>query len=435
MSKKSPWPYPNGPFRPNRRGGHPRRRRQSRWLLLALLVLALCWALLLRWEANYPFPAPTFNVKEAGARGDGLADDTAVFLRVLRQAAATGHHTTVLVPPGTYLLALDEPLPIYSGVTLRGLGRPVLKFRAITGARYGFEAISVQGHKIRIDGIVIDGGSRLTRGISVHRGSSNVQIVHSTIQDLNQPADRQHPLSTTVVAGIMIYGDTVDISILGSTITGISARETTPVARGIMVWSEPGRTIARRVSITDNLISYITPREDADGIYFDQPPASSPRSDSVVSGNILHHTAKRGIKISAPGVLVKNNRILNPYSGDNHYLATPNDQLPQDMYAAISVYAGDVTVSDNTIGGPGSFYAAIEANIESSGGIVIERNLIESSDGQPFPGSSGIRLDQIGSFRITGNVITGAETPIRLSKEAKAALASGEGTLTDNTAK
>ncbi|CAM4431846.1 glycosyl hydrolase family 28-related protein [Paenibacillus phoenicis] len=434
MSKKSLWPHPNGPLRPKRGGGDP-RRRQSRWLLLALLILGLSWALLLRWEANSPFPAPTFNVKEAGAKGDGLTDDTAVFLRVLRQAAATGHNTTVLVPPGTYLLALDEPLPIRSGVTLRGLGRPVLKFRAISGARYGFEAVSVQGRKVRIDGIVIDGGSRLTRGIGVHSGSSNVQIVNSTIQDLNQPADPQHPLSTTVVAGIMIYGNTLDINILGCTITGISAREIAPVARGIMAWSEPGRTIARRVSITGNLISYITPREDADGIYFDQPPASSPRSDSVISGNILHHTAKRGIKISAPGVVVKNNRILNSYSGDNRYLVTPKDPLPQDMYSAISVYAGDVTVSDNTIGGSGSFYAAIEANVGSAGGVVIERNVIENGEGQPFPDSSGIRLDQIGSFHIADNVITGAETPIRLSEQARAALASGAGTLADNTAK
>ncbi|GJM82888.1 hypothetical protein HMSSN139_53840 [Paenibacillus sp. HMSSN-139] len=437
---RSALPRPNGRLRPvggggaGGGGGGPRRRNR-RLLLLVLLLLALVWGVLLRWGPSSPFPAPTFNVKEAGAKGDGITDDTGVFLRVLRQAAATGRSTTVIVPPGTYLLALDEPLPLRSGVTLRGLGRPVLKFRAITGARYGFEAVSVQGRRIRIDGIVIDGGARLTRGIGIHSGSSDVQIVGSTVQDLNQPADPKHPLSTTVVAGIMIYGDTTNIAILGCTLTEISAREAAPVARGIMAWSEPGRTIARRVSITGNLISYISPREDADGIYFDQPPSPSPLSDSVISDNVIHHAAKRGIKISTPGVIVKDNRILNPYSGDNRYLLAPKDPLPQDMYAAISVYAGDVTVSGNIIGGPGSYYAAIEADVGTASGVVIEHNVIESGAGQPFPNTSGIRLGRIGGFRITGNAIGGAETPIRLSEEARAALASGAGTLTENMAK
>lgn len=439
---KSRLPRPIGRLRPG--GGGP-RRLQLRVLLFVLAVLVLSWSLLLRWGPSFPFPGPAFNVREAGAKGDGITDDTGVFLRVLRQAAATGHGTTVIVPPGTYLLALDEPLPLRSGVTLRGLGRPVLKFRAISGARYGFEAVAVQGRRIRIDGVVIDGGARLTRGIGIHSGSSDVTVVGSTVQDLSQPDEPKHPLHTTVVAGIMIYGDTVDIQILGCTITGIAAREAAPVARGIMAWSEPGRTIARRVNIAGNLISHISPREDADGIYFDQPPDPSPLSDSVISGNVIHHAAKRGIKISAPGIVVKNNRILNSYAGNNRYLVAPKDPLPQDMYAAISVYAGDVTVSGNIIGGTGSYYAAIEADVGSAGSgsasgssagiVVIERNDIENGLASPFPGTSGIRLGRIGGFRITGNAIGGAETPIRLSEEARAALVSGAGTLTDNTAK
>ncbi|WP_068782945.1 right-handed parallel beta-helix repeat-containing protein [Paenibacillus phocaensis] len=415
-----------------RPGGGKPRRPQLQGLVAILLIVGLSWGLLLRWGPSPPFPSPSFNVKDAGAKGDGITDDTAVFMRVLRQAAATGRSTTVIVPPGTYLLSLDEPLPVRSGVTVRGLGRPILKFRAITSARYGFEAVSVQGRKIRIDGVVIDGGARLTRGIGIHSGSTDVQIVNSTIQDLSQPLEPKHPLSATVVAGIMIYGDTRDVQILGCTLTRISAREAAPVARGIMAWSEPGRTIARRVNITGNLISYISPREDADGIYFDQPPDSLPLSDSVISGNVIHHAAKRGIKISAPGIVVKNNRILNSFFGNNRYLVTPKDPLPQDMYAAISVYAGDVTVSGNIVGGAGSYYAAIEADVGAADGVVIEHNVIESGGSPPFPNSSGIRLGQIGGFQITGNTIGGAETPIRLSDEARAALASGAGTLTDN---
>lgn len=93
---KSTSPLPNGRLHPG--GGGP-RGLQLRVLLLVMLILALSWGLLLRWGPALPFPAPTFNVKEAGAKGDGITDDTRVFLRVLRQAAATGRDTTVIVPP------------------------------------------------------------------------------------------------------------------------------------------------------------------------------------------------------------------------------------------------------------------------------------------------------------------------------------------------
>ncbi|MGG6309528.1 glycosyl hydrolase family 28-related protein [Paenibacillus macerans] len=411
-------------------GGVPKARLL---ILVGVLLLGLsAGALLIRQLSIPPFP-PAFNVKDAGARGDGITDDTAAFMRVLRQAAAGGRTAVVDVPPGSYLLSLDEPLPLLSGVTLRGQGRPVLKFRPLSAARYGFEAVSVFGRRIRIEGIVIDGGGRLTRGIGVHAGSTDVRIAGSVVQHLSQPEDPHNPLYSTVVAGIMIYGDTSGISIRGCTVTGISARQGTPVARGIMAWSEPGRTIARNVTIAGNVISHITPREDADGIFFDKPPEPSPLSRSVIEGNIIHHAAKRAIKISAPGVAVKNNRIVNPYSGDNRYLTAPKDPLPQDMYAAISIYADEVVVSGNIIGGKGSYYAAIEADAGPLSDIVIENNVIEGGPAVPARNTSGIRLGEVRGFRVTGNAIGRVETGIRLSDEAKAAIRDGTGTVADNT--
>lgn len=373
---------------------------------------------------------PVYNVKEAGAKGDGFTNDTHIFLRVLEQAAATGRGATIIVPPGTYLLEVNKPLPLASGVTLRGSGQPILLFREPAGASHGFEGISIHGRGIRVEGVTVDGGSRLNRGIGIHTGSSDVQITNSQVRQLSQSANPQDPLYSTVVAGVMIYGNTSDILIQNCEITRIAARSGTPVARGIMVWSEPGQTIAQRVHILNNRITHITPREDADGIFFDKAPITSPLSQSVIAGNMIHHVAKRGIKIATPGVEVRSNYIYNSYQGNNRYVTSQQEPLPQDMYAAISIYADKVTVADNWISGAGSYYNAIEADIGvSSGylrGIVITDNIIDSG-GEPKPvrNTSGIRLGAVREFRIAGNRITGTESAIRLSEEARTAIRAG----------
>ena len=59
----------------------------------------------------------TVNVRDLGAKGDGLSDDTEPLSQALKQAAGGG---TVLLPPGTY--ALTHCLEIPEGVIVRGTG-------------------------------------------------------------------------------------------------------------------------------------------------------------------------------------------------------------------------------------------------------------------------------------------------------------------------
>lgn len=409
-----------------------RRRYRAFWLAGSLFVCTAIAFILLFQYGPLLQSKWVLDVKKAGAKGDGVYDDTDVFMKVLRKAADAGRGAEVVVPPGTYSLRLDEPLPLYSGVSIRGHGKPVLKFRSTTGAQHGFEAVAVSGQHIRIDGVVIDGGHHLTRGIGIHAGSSDVEIRNSVIRDLTQSDSPDSPLYSAVVSGIMIYGNTSEIAISGCIITQISAPHGQPVARGIMVWSEPEKRIARWVRITGNEISHITPREDADGIYFDKPPADSPLSESVIEGNFIHHTAKRGIKISAPGVTIKENHIVNPYLRNNDYLRPAKDPLPQDMYSAISIYASQVTVSGNTIDGTGSFYAAIEADIGPLSGIVIENNRISGGASGTVQNTSGIRLGSVHGFTVKGNTIKYVQTGIRLSETAVAGRLSGTGIIADN---
>ncbi|WP_018751649.1 glycosyl hydrolase family 28-related protein [Paenibacillus sanguinis] len=404
-------------------------RRIFRWVFTLTIGSGL-----LLLAASLLFGPPVYNVKEAGAKGDGITNDTRIFLRVLEQAAASGRGATIIVPPGTYLLAVNEPLPLASGVTLRGKGQPVLLFRELAGATHGFEGISIHGRGIRMEGVTVDGGNRLNRGVGIHAGSSDVQITNSHIRQLSQPANSLDPLHSTVVAGVMIYGNTSDIVIQNCEVTRIAARSGTPVARGIMVWNEPGQTIARRVHILNNQITHITPKEDADAIFFDKPPASSPLSRSVIAGNVIYHAAKRGIKIATPGVEVRGNRIHNMYQGNNRYVTSQKEPLPQDMYAAISIYADAVTVTDNLITGTGSYYNAIEADIGVSSGylrsvVITDNTIYRGESPRPVHNTSGIWLGAVREFRVTGNRISGTEIAVRLSEEARTAIRTGGGYL------
>ena len=73
-----------------------------------------------RGEQPLPRPPVVANVRDAGAKGDGVTDDSTAFREAIDQAAARGGGT-VLVPPGTYLM--NEVLHLkHSRVVLLGAG-------------------------------------------------------------------------------------------------------------------------------------------------------------------------------------------------------------------------------------------------------------------------------------------------------------------------
>ena len=105
-------------------GNHRVRQR-----LLLLLICIILFLLAVRspniitriWN-----PSPlTLNIKNAGAKGDGMTDDTNIFIQVLQEA---GNHNggLVIIPPGTYRIDPKEPLPLSSNVHIQGIGQPIL---------------------------------------------------------------------------------------------------------------------------------------------------------------------------------------------------------------------------------------------------------------------------------------------------------------------
>lgn len=391
-----------------------RTRRKTLFLFIGIFLLtatALClFTLYDRYHTH------TLNVKEAGAKGDGKHNDTAAFMKVLKQASniRSANNITVIIPPGTYLIDVTEPLPLLSNVHLQGIDRPILKFTPFTTEQHGYEAFMISGHNIHVNGVIIDGAYHLIRGMGIHTGSSHVIIENTVIQRMRQSEDSQGNFYSSVVSGIMIYGRTTDITIRSSKISDITAIHDPPVSRGIMVLYEEGEPFAKRVRISGNEISHIAPKEDGDGIFFDMAPIDSPQSDSIIEDNMIHHTAKRGIKIAAPGVTIRNNRIINSYFGNNTYLFNIDQPLPQDMYSAISVYASHVTILGNIIDGVGSFYSAIEVDAGTHHNITIEGNRITLSSNRSIK-STAIRLGNVSLYYIFNNNINNVDIGINLT--------------------
>lgn len=86
-----------------------------------------------------PTVGPRVNVRDLGAKGDGLTDDTEALEQALDQAAGGG---TVLLPPGAYAVSRTVEIPEH--VSIRGAGmhasticnleRPALHPQSATGA-------------------------------------------------------------------------------------------------------------------------------------------------------------------------------------------------------------------------------------------------------------------------------------------------------------
>lgn len=114
-------------------------------------------------------PLPFINVKDFGAVGDGLANDTAA----VAAAVAASTRGLLYFPAGTYLI--DSTLELTDSISLLGDGagtadspstaQTTIKFAGITGAIVSYS--QVKG--IKVDGIRFDGDGKATIGIYADR--------------------------------------------------------------------------------------------------------------------------------------------------------------------------------------------------------------------------------------------------------------------------
>ncbi|WP_152365916.1 glycosyl hydrolase [Microlunatus speluncae] len=105
-----------------------------------------------------PRGGPVVDVRDHGARGDGVTDDAAPFRSALEAVAAAGGGT-LLIPPATYLL--NEPLRLTDDLHVDGTGATLIKtdgaaayFVSLSGPATGYGS---GVRRVRVDGLTFRG--------------------------------------------------------------------------------------------------------------------------------------------------------------------------------------------------------------------------------------------------------------------------------------
>lgn len=357
------------------------------------------------------------QVTKLGARGNGVADDTEAIQKAFNQAAKSGE--TVYFPSGVYAVNPAKTLMVGGNTTIKGDGRTSV-IRAASDS-FGWELMRVSGKDVSLTGIVLDGNRRANRVLAIAGGSARVAVRDALVQRATHCTDRRSGYYAGPVAGIVVSGNTESVTITGTEIANVVARNlagASLIARGIYVTTTWGskELAAKKIAITNCYIHHIGPADDGDGIYYEDPAIEDNRGvevGSLIAGNRFDYCAKRAIKIFAKGITVRGNTINNPYLNDNYYMGAEKGKLAPDMYSAISIYGGSNTVERNQISGSGGFYAAIEVGagfpVEN---ITIQNNGIIMGAKSSVKGTTAIRLGNVHDFTIESNTITGGERGI-----------------------
>lgn len=158
-----------------------------------------------------------FNVKDYGALGDGIADDTTAIQDTITAAAVLGG--IVFIPAGTYLVST---LTVANGVEIFGIGNKSILSATGTIAGHGvFEAVNKQDWSI--DNLKIDGNSiGSTYCIEITGTGGNCERYRLSNLWLYNGGYRSLNIRSGVVAyleNIYIYGNAGDCAFLIGTNT------------------------------------------------------------------------------------------------------------------------------------------------------------------------------------------------------------------------
>lgn len=232
------------------------------------------------------------SVKDNGALGDGVTDDTAAFTTAL----ATG--LPVFVPPGTYLLGA---ISLASGKTMFGVGSTsILKAKNTIGS----SLVTVNSACIFRD-LAIDGNKANQVAVNSH-GVTVTSAVVSKLTNLT--------ISNTYGDGINVSGASDNVRINSCVITGFTKN-------GITIEAGNDITISDTVCYTSDAAA-----SPGDGIALATTAAGSSLTAVTLDNNVCRNSIGRGIAIigntvkNVTNVQINNNRVANNTGHGIHLL-------------------------------------------------------------------------------------------------------------------
>jgi parallel beta-helix repeat protein len=305
-------------------------------------------------------PAPTsslvVSVRDEGATGNGVTDDTAAIQAAINQVAGTGG--TVLVPDGAYMIDAVTRLYLKSNMTLSMSSGAVLK--AIPNNQSGYAIIQIEN-------------------------VSDVNVMGGTVQ-----GERAQHTGTTgeYGMGIKIYGSNNIV------IEGVTAKDT---------WGD-GFYLGGASTVNTTFCSVIADNNRRQGM-------SITSADGVVIKNSIFKNTNgtrpmTGIAVepnegdSVNDVQILNSQFLNNYGGGfMTYLGASGVRSITNM-----------TIDGNTMdnNGGGSIYAP-GINISATSGLRITNNIVQNNRNDGIEIENGSTHNIVDRNTVSGNKANGIQ--------------------------
>jgi hypothetical protein len=356
------------------------------------------------------------NVKDFGAVGDGVTDDTSAI-----QAALNSTATSVYFPSGSYRVANNgttgDPAISSSVANRRIFGEGI-----ITATSQVKRALGITGNNTTVT-LHFDGN--LNIGTAIYVAADNPVITGCRISNLDGKTtwqgvgvhlafdgrDTSALVSNNVIKNLQGAGDGVGGNGVG-------------MQRAVLV--ETDQNCNNAVFITGNNIDTVQ-GEEGDAIVVAGGTSASPLTlPCVIANNVVKSWNRRAVKIAANGVTVANNyftnnlpsslptlqRVIDATSGSN--LLFSGNTFDRCLYhAQIAVFldspqiGNNIKVVGNTISGIGATVASSLMTVRSYGtGITFQNNCVIAE------GHTGASVDirDSADVVVAGNTIISAST-------------------------
>jgi len=327
------------------------------------------------------------SVKDFGAVGDGVTDDTAAITLAFATTA-----TSIYFPPGTYRIsqpAADGSHLFTSSLANRTIAGPGV----ITAASQVRRLLLVTGDNSVIS-LNVDGNNSI--GVAITVSANNPIVTGCNICNLNGFNNWQG-------VGIRLAFNGIDS---GALISNNVIRNLQGVGDGVVgngvgmqraITIDSNQNLTKRILVTGNHISQIEGEEGDSIVVISSDGASNYFTMPVViEGNVIDLWTRRAIKVQAQGVSVLNNTFSNDrpsalpsfqnvidfVQGGNHTASGNvfNKCKFQSQIAAVyalSEASNNFVISDNTILGIGSETSSTLITINAFGnGVVVAANRI-----------------------------------------------------------
>jgi parallel beta-helix repeat protein len=352
------------------------------------------------------------SVKDFGAVGDGVTDDTAAIQSAINSGAGK-----ILFPKGTFLSGLLTPA---NNVSLVGFGRGI----SILKLKSGADTQLVFGTSIsafNISGLEIDGNKSnqsLARNLLQFFSSTNISVVNNHIHDASQDA-----IYFTGCNDCLIEGNKINDNDRNGVSCG--AAVDTSVNMRIMHNDISGHTGANDIGISlepaaKSLVFGNTLTDNWDGVTLAGDGTETiDCNENTIQGNTITATAasNRAIVVAGVSRVTDNNLILeNKISG--HYARgivglttvgnTFSGNIIEDLSGTNSLAFEGISIDDSVISN------------NRIAGSQLHGLLLTSSDGNTIVGNhvfnnsllaanvrDGIRLDSCSGTTVTGNYSSG----------------------------